>query len=366
MKPVISTAPWLLALLVWLGAACQTPAGQPAASSQRFFADSSFWNQPIGPDPVLAPQSAAWIDLLAQDPSCENIGINVEAYTIPIYVVDSTTPTAIVRESAELKQTHQDFPGSQVFHQHPDFRGQPVPMPARLAPSPGTDAHVAMVDYARGLAWDMWYVFEDSSGTWRSHTGMHYDLYGSGVFDPAAFPVEVGTSIHGHGPGRAAGVPIIAGAIMHHEVLAGKIEHKLAGALRYVAYQQFAYPPAIWTDGNYEGGIPEGAVIQLDPGLDLDAFDLTEAEKAVARALQVYGMVIVDFARGSTLYAEGLWYDDTRSWQGLLRGWSEPGGIKSIPVQHYRVLDPSDRLRSGGDRKKAFFQESFDMPRACE
>ncbi|RMG64292.1 MAG: hypothetical protein D6722_16980 [Bacteroidetes bacterium] len=354
---------WLLILFLM---ACQPPAASTSDQPRRFFASNSFWNQPIGPDPALAPQSGAWIDLLAQDPSCEHIGINVESYTIPIYVVDSLTPTAIIRESAELKRAHQDFPGSQVFHQGPRFRGQPVPIPARLAPSPGTDAHVAMVDYARGLAWDMWYVFQDSSGQWCSHTGMQYDLYGSGVFDPAAFPVEVGTSIHGHGPGRAAGVPIIAGAIMHHEVLAGKIEHKLAGALRYVAYQEFAYPPAVWTDGNYEGGIPEGAIIQLDPELDLGAFDLTEAEQVVARALQEYGMVIVDFARGSTLYAEGLWYDASRSWQGLLRGWAEPGGIKSIPVQYYRVLDPGDRLRSGGDRKKAFFLESFEMPRNCD
>ncbi|NJM94918.1 MAG: hypothetical protein HC842_09845, partial [Cytophagales bacterium] len=358
MKKIISI--WAASSLLSCGPSGPTTPPAREQGLRRFFADDSFWNQPISENPTLAAQNNYWINLLAQDPSCENFGLNTREYTIPIYQVDSTTPTQVVRESFELRVSHKDFEDNAVdtdfaFRQYPSFRGKPIPLPAQLAPSPGSDQHVALVDYERGLAWDMWYVFEDSLGGWRSHTGMHYELFGSGVFDPNDFGMKPGESVHQYGPSRAPGVPAIAGMIMYHEVMAGKIEHRLSCGVRYGAFQQFVYPPAIWTDGNFDGGIPEGSVIQLDPNLDLEQFDLTPEEKVVARALQTYGMVIVDYTKGSTIYAEGLWYDDTRSWEGKLRTWGDEGGIRSIPVKHYRVLDASENLRQGAIAKRRFF-----------
>jgi hypothetical protein len=40
--------------------------------------------------------------------------------------------------------------------------------------------------------------------------------------------------------------------------------------------------------------IPEGARVQLDPALDLNSLGLTGWQKTIARALQVYGMYLVD------------------------------------------------------------------------
>ena len=67
----------------------------------RFFADNSFWNQPIPDDAETDPHSEYWMELLANDPSCENFGINLKDYTIPIYEVDSTTPTEIIEEVSD-------------------------------------------------------------------------------------------------------------------------------------------------------------------------------------------------------------------------------------------------------------------------
>ena len=321
----------------------RTVAEKPAVKP-RFFSDSSFWNQPIPAGAAVDPRSEYWMSLLAEDPSCENFGINLKEYTIPIYEVDSLTPTQVVREA------------STRFHQDPSFRGTPVPIPPALEPSPGTDMHVAMIDRQRQIAWDMFHVEKTADGEWKSYTGMKYPLNGPGVFDPARFPVKDGESIHQYGPGRAAGVPIIAGTIMYDEVKAGEIRHKLSCALRYVAYREHVYPPAVWTDGNLEGGVPEGSVIQLDPGLDLSPYHLLPGELAVARALQKYGAVVVDFAAGSCLYGEGLWYDPSRSWDGVLRDWD--GGISDIPVSFYRVI-VTYPASPGGDRIKDFFQSQL-------
>lgn len=133
---------------------------------------------------------------------------------------------------------------------------------------------------------------------------------------------------------------------MHDAVMAGHIRHRLACAIRTPGYKEFVFPAA-WTDGFTRGGIPEGAVIQLDPALDLSGFDLLPGEHVVAEALQEYGMVLVDVARGSTLYAEGLWGHPDRSWEGVLR---KNEGIKSIPVDRYRVLELGPVTRKGDDR----------------
>lgn len=324
-----------------------------AKQVERFFSDTSFWNQPIPKDAQIDSSSDYWIQLLENDPSGENIGLNIKQYTIPIYEVDSTVPLQKIGQipsSIDNQATIKTrFGHSKTF----DELG--VPIPPDMKPSPGSDKHVAIVDPTRNLIWDMWLVKKNEAGNWKSATGMVYPLDGSGVFHRNQFDVEVGTSIHGHGPGVASGMPIVGGVIRYNELMSGKIRHKLSGAVRYVAFQEFVYP-ATWTDGNFEGGIPEGAVLQLDPELDLSQFDLTEGEKVVAKALQEYGLVIVDFSVGSTIRAEWLGWSDDKSWDGILRGWDEPGGIKSIPVKHYRVLNVGKRYK-GGDRKKEFFQK---------
>ncbi len=322
----------------------------------RFFSENSFWNTPIEENPKIDKRSDYWISLLEKDQSCENFGINLKQYTIPIYLVDSTVKHTFIKEISEVEP---DYPS----HQHPDFKKTPIPLPENFSPSPGGDMHAAIVDTSRNKIWDMFYVKKDSNSNWMSGTGMVYDLYGSGVFEPDDFDVKTGESIHRYGPGRAAGVPIIAGTILFDEVKRGEINHKLSCAVRYVAFQEYVYPPATWTDGNFNGGIPEGATIQLNPALDLSQFDLLPGEKAVARALQKYGMVIVDFAKGNALYGEGLWYDSQRSWEGVLRDWQ--GGISEIPLKHYRVLDCSN-TRQGGDRMKEFFQNALNQPYNCD
>ena len=176
---------------------------------------------------------------------------------------------------------------------------------------------------------------------------MKYSLTGDGLFKTADLAIENGESVHFHGPSRASGVPAIAGLIMYDEVRSGRIAHKLAVATRFAAFQEFVYPAA-WTDGYVPGGIPEGSVIQLNPSLDLTQFKLTEGEMIVAKALQEYGAVFVDVAQGTPLYAEGLWGQPGKSWEGILREWD--AGICTIPIDQYRILKVGDTIKKGDAR----------------
>lgn len=315
--------------------------------SGRFFSDDSFWNQPIPENAETDPLSNHYISLLKKDHSKKNFGINLYEYTIPIYEVDSTVPLVKVGNISHGR-----------FNHFSDFDSLGVPIPPDFKPSPGNDQHATIIDRNKKLAWDMFKVEKDSSGQWVSYTGIIVPLDGPGVLNKADYPVKDDESIHKYGPSRAAGVPSFAGTIMYDDVVAGEINHKLACALRFVALKEYVYP-AIWTDGNYPGGVPEGSVIQLDPRLDLTQFDLLPGELAVAKALQKYGMVVVDFAAGNVLYGEGLWIYPDKTWEGLLRDWD--AGICSIPLDNYRVLK-NDSIQTGGDRVKDFFQELLKNP----
>jgi len=322
--------------------------------AKRFFNDASFWNQPISKNAEIDAKNDYWISLLERDPSGENIGMNVHKYTIPIYEVNSKNiPFQKMKNVPYIEWYDKDM----IFRHEPEFDSIGVPVEAYMTASGGADQHIAIVDWEANRAWDMFYVQQLEDGSWQSATGMTYPLDGSGVFDQSDFDVQLGESIHSYGPGVAAGTPIIAGIVRYDEVKSGEIRHKIAGALRFVAYQQYVFP-ATWTDGNFEGGIPEGAVIQLDPDLDISQFGLTQGELVVAKALQAYGFVVIDFAEATTIRAEYIDDRKDKSWDGILRGWDEPGGIKTIPVEHYRVLQVNN-VQKGGDRMKEFFTKKL-------
>jgi hypothetical protein len=315
-------------------------------SPRRFFSDSSFWNTPLAASPEIDPKNAHFVSLLKQEPS-GGFGINLHKWTIPVYEVDETTPRYRVAKHALKAGEKESWDSTRETFGHGPGFDDGVPIPKAAVPDPEEDAHFAVVDWKARRAWDTWGFRVKPDGTFESNTGMTYALDGDGVFRTDEFPVVNGESIHFHGPSRASGVPAIAGLILYDEVLAGEIRHKLACAIRFPAFQEFVFPAA-WTDGPVPGGIPEGAVIQLDPALDLSSFDLLPGEKVVARAAQRYGMVVVDYADGGTLYGEGLWGQPGRSWKGVLR--DHGAGLDRIGAEHYRVLRLPPVTRKGDAR----------------
>lgn len=320
-----------------------------AQQNRRFFSDDSFWNQPLPENPKIHPKSDKWMQVLSQEPGGAYFGINTDTYTIPVYETDENTPTYTIYNrpvNENFRKVHgyrNNWFATHDFYGHGKGFGKNVPIPVNAVSDPEEDSHIVMVDWKSNLVWDVWGL-EIVDGKYYSFTGMKYKANGSGVFNPKDFKVKNGESIHFYGPGRAAGVPVVAGLILYDEAMNGEIRHKLAAATRYNAYQEYVFP-AIWTDGMVEGSIPEGSVIQLDPKLDLSQFDLTPQEKAVAVAAQKYGMVIVDNAGGNVIYAQGLYKNSPVNWDGKLRGWK--AGIIGIPIKHYRVIQTGNPMKGG-------------------
>jgi hypothetical protein len=311
---------------------------------KRFFSENSFWNTPLPPHPEIDPRSEHSIRLL--EANVPRGGFWINYWTIPVYQVTHETPLRRVHQREV--QPGETYKPSSGFRHGPGF-GPLIPLPdQKVVPSREADGHLALVDDERRFAWDMWGARWRADGELESFTGMSYSLDGPGLFDPALIPAKAGESTHWYGPSRAIGVPAIAGLIMHEELLQGRIDHKLSFATCVNAFKEFVFP-AIWGDGQTPGGIPEGAVLQLDPTLDLDRFALSPGARTIAHALQEYGMVNVDGGKGAAIYAEGLWGHSDRSWAGLL----SDQDMVSIPFKHYRLLKLPPITPKGFDLKAA-------------
>ncbi|NMC69356.1 MAG: hypothetical protein GYA57_04710 [Myxococcales bacterium] len=262
----------------------------------RPFSDDSPWNTPIPADPELEPDSAALIaDFASSSPWGPHLDINMTGYSIPLYWADAATPTfevlAEVGGEGWLGDNGMNATGT-------------MPIPEGATPDPESDHHLLVVDRGRGLEWGCWNMRFETGG-WRAGLCATADLRGTGVRTPATL-ADPWWMAHG---ARACGFPLVAGLIRVDEVAAGRIDHALIVAYPHIRSGWFT-PPAstgqarVGDDAISTRGIPCGGRIQLDPGLDVDALDVSPAGKLVLRALQTYGAYVGDYSGALSLYAE--------------------------------------------------------------
>ncbi len=301
---------------------------------KRPFGSDSFWNTPIPENPEIDGKSNSFIKLLGNTKSEKRaVYINSTKWTIPVYHVRSSQIPMVQVVPLKVRGNHDGFA--------PNFNGW-APIPPEAKPDSEQDSHMCIIDDDNDMVYDF-FCIRYKEGKIHTRSAITYPLYGSGVFDKIPFNFEPGTSVHDYGPCRAAGTALLGGLVFHDELTSGKIEHKIALATDLNENQKFVFP-AIWTDGFTEGGLPEGAVVQLDPELDLGKFDLCPAAKTLAVALQKYGMVNVDVAGGICIYLENLNFNPGKSWKGLVdSGWI----LETLGLDHFRVLK-MENIKDGG------------------
>lgn len=285
-----------------------TGAGEDTGANTvwRPFTDDSPWNTPIPANAELEPDSAGLIeDMAGSSPFGRKVDINISGYSIPLYFVNSSTPTVPV--TADI--------GGQGWGAGGFNATFDMPIPPGAAPDPEGDGHLAVVDLERGLEWGCWTM--DGSGR---HAGLcaTSDLTGTGV-RPRADQASPWWDAHG---ARACGFPLSAGLIRPEEIEAGHIRHALVIAYPHIR-AGFYTPPAstaqarVGDNSVSTRGIPCGGRVQLDPAVDVDAMDASPAAKVVLRALQEYGAYVGDYSGAISLYADGS-PDAKARWSGVL------------------------------------------------
>lgn len=259
-----------MAAAVLLAAACageppREPGG-PGLSGGRPFSADSPWNAPIPDDPVIDPKSDRMAGYLAGN------GPAVAAlaeFGVPVYGADASTPRYRV--------------GCRAPWGVCDLARRPVPVPDGARPAPGSDAAMVVVDWAERRSYEFWEAERLPGGGWTAGWGGVVDIDGDGYAPDGTLPT-------------GAGVSRLAGVVRTSELDRGRIPHALVFSTDNACWGDHRYPAAK-TDGTSRRPdcIPEGARVQLDPGVDVAALPgLTPAERMVAVALQRHGAYAID------------------------------------------------------------------------
>lgn len=257
----------------------------------RPYAASSPWNTPIGDNVARDPKSDEYIETLAS--AGKPLTSDPDQYTIPVYCIDSATQQSPVQlagyyssyNSAGVRKGHGYAPLVDA-----------IPVPQDVQAGAGTDGQVVFWDSKNGVEYAFW-QFAKKNGEFTATNG-----YRTGTTEKYQGRFPDGLA------GRGAGLPYLAGLVRPEEVKSGRIEHALAFAYQWPS-KAHVYP-ASKSDGLGKKGVdlPEGTRLQLDPSLtevQLRELGITTKEGLViAKALQEYGMYVVDNSGSSKIYLE--------------------------------------------------------------
>jgi hypothetical protein len=214
-----------------------------------------------------------------------------------------------------------------------------VPIPEGARPEPSLDAHMIVYDVERGFAWELFGARRSqTTGRWKTRGGIRWDLRGTGVDQFG----EPGTAV-------GAGIPMLGTIVRPEEIRlalddgTGFIPHVLSGGYDSPRTKCFIGPLAKTTDGD-DGrtwAIPEGAILQLDPSVDLRMLDLNPAARVIARTLQRYGMVVRDDSGAFTIDVENVSVEDGAE-PGRSQLWSRLGlnlnSLSAVQGNMFRVI----------------------------
>lgn len=227
------------------------------------FSATSPWNVPIPASPTLDPNSSAIAAYL---------GSELKAYA-DLYEFGTPVWEASASDPLNSVSCTESWGTCQLSQQQ-------IPIPVGAETSGGSDGSMVVIDSTTHLGYDFWRASRTSLTSWSSAWGTRFEMGGSGT----------------DGGATGAGVPLLAGLPRIAEMAQGHLYHALAFASNNTCSSVYRYP-ASKTDGKsgQSNCIPEGARIQLDPSIDVDAIPgITPGEKIVAHALQTYGAYCKD------------------------------------------------------------------------
>jgi hypothetical protein len=278
----------------------------------RPYTSDSPWNTPIPEGAAIDPRSDALVATIAQS-SNGRLRSDPTQYSFPIYFAEASTPRQTLVCPGIVSINHPD--GTRTSMSSGQLAG--VPIPPEAEPSAGGDAQIIVIDTRTGDEYDV-YEFVPPNGC------TNVTRYIGGVERSAVESSYIS---------RGAGVPYLAGLIRPWEIAQGRIEHALAFGYELGRAGRCVFP-ASKTDGDDDrpDAIPQGARLRLDPGLDVDRIENLDAVgRIIARALQKYGMFLIDNSGANKVYAEDI---RTANWGTNLVAET----VSAIPVDRLQVL----------------------------
>ena len=292
----------------------------PAVVNYR--SDSPF-HQKIMDNPEIDPNSAAMVARLAKY-ATGGLVVATDEWAIPIFYANGSTQRYDVRLTASWLPFVNDRQIEYLKN---------VPIPDSAQPDPMGDGHMTIIDLRQGYEYDFWQM-RKVNDSWQASWGNRIDLDSTGIYPN-------GMSSLGSGVAGAGGL------IWAQELQSGIIRRKLLFTVPpQVCAAGGPVLPATESDGTSTEAntIPEGAILQLDPSIDVNdtSHGFTKLEKIIAKAMQDYGVIIGDVgssefgvrAVSPLSYPNNPYIELTRSedtWHGFIF-------LRNISISDLRVL----------------------------
>jgi hypothetical protein len=291
----------------------------PAGSFPRLYDDTSFWNTPVGPSPVLDPGSAGMVAAsLVAYRSVATVN-NDDTWGMPVAYAapaDEVQPIACLLFNCEIPVS---------------FR-----MPSYARPNLGSDGHLAVIDPSTGQELDLWKgAVDPDTGAWSAGGRSATDI---------GWGAACAQGQHCGGGGVAAGFNEFGGVIRPEEIAQGHIDHALVISMPYVRADLIACPATNpWAPMNPQyvddpNALPLGAHVQLDPAIKVDKKRWPSWLKVVAKALQTYGAYVGDVSSTLELRGEANLTRGYDAWAKVGMHTSPHPSLKSLPWNRFRVL----------------------------
>jgi len=282
----------------------------PPMSEFEAFPLSSF-TTPLPSEPAISANSESYVALLAKVVADDGAALALRTFTNPVYLADDTTPRRDVALSADWA------PARVLFD---------VPIPDGALADPEDDGNIIIIDQARRCEWDMWQVHRVGD-QWQASWANAVDLDGNGVF-----PTGLSS--------RGSGFALSQGMIWPEELRRGRIEHALIFSYPFTS-SAGSVGESTESDGwsDRSDALPEGARLRLDPTFDIGSLGLLGWQATLARAMQEYGLVLVDDGGGVQLYGIHSWSAVQDPWLGIIDGRAEYVSLDAIPFDRLEVLD---------------------------
>lgn len=206
-----------------------------------------------------------------------------------------------------------------------------VPIPGDAVAAPGTDGHLAVYDPRQDRLWEFWIAQKTSDG-WQACWGGRIDGVSRAT---GQFPAPYGVS--------ASGLALTGLMVSLRDAQRHEIDHAM-GLVVMEAARGHSYP-ANRDDGisDNPAALREGTRLRLDPAVDVTALQLTPLGKAVARAAQKYGFIVVDKGGAVAVVAEtgDRWVQrvGVNPWSELVPTGEAYQALKGFPWSRLQVIE---------------------------
>jgi len=309
------------------------PEALPTYASLNLYNANNPFNKLIGDNVEIDPNSSSYIQKLASaSQDGDTFILTLKQYSATVFFADTSTPKFDVRLACGIDwevgvSNLLQVPIPEFAEPTFDIDGSDNPIIAgKCGEDADQDNNMIILDLENRCEYDFWQMRKEGN-TWVCSWGNVISIDSDGIF-------AKGLSI------RGSGFAFLGGVIWPDELVNEEINHALA----------FNYPftksggpvaPATESDGitNSANALPEGALLRLDPTLDINTLGLDKNAKTIAIALQKYGMYLVDNGGDSGI---GFYLIDPKSTKtnpyiDFLPNEDFPL-IKKIPISRMQVL----------------------------